>query len=161
MKTGSSISGESKIHFIDITWKDFFHSVILLLFGLMAYIFWRPEDFMNGIFVNFVDISEFVIIPPLLAGSLPDALWYAALLNLQPNIFFYKRYSISAFLTSLSIALPFVHESLQYAGLVAGSFCWIDILSYFSVLLIFIAIWLFKKTKSARFCFKSAQSYHS
>jgi len=67
---------------------------------------------------------------------LPDALWYLALLLV--NIIFFQSGIVNKILFYASAALPFVWEYMQYAGIINGTFDWIDIFIYLLILISFL-----------------------
>lgn len=82
-----------------------------------------------------------------LVFSLPDGLWYFALLWLQYAITDWRT-AMSRLMMILSVLLPFVLEVLQAVRLLPGTFDWFDIGTYFLTLLIFI---IMKKKKTFLF----------
>lgn len=70
--------------------------------------------------------------------SLPDALWYFSLLIF--NRLTYTKSTISNFLTWVAIILPFVLEGCQLLLIIPGTFCLIDLTSYFLILIIYLTM---------------------
>lgn len=68
--------------------------------------------------------------------SLPDALWYGALLLVESLL--HSNTILSKLLTIATIALPFILELLQMWFIIPGTFDWIDIILYILTLIIFL-----------------------
>lgn len=119
-------------------------SLVLLLAGTSIYILWRPEALLNNLFEP-LSLPKGSIVPPeWFLYSLPDALWYGALLALMPSPFLLitdkETPKIIPVMTIISILLPFAHELLQRYHLAPGTFCHIDMISYSVILLIYLII---------------------
>lgn len=116
---------------------------MLLLIASAVYIFFRPEALLHGA----VDLSHltpaFINLPDVLKGSLPDALWYASLLCFQTPLTFRKR-RIGPGLTLIACATGPVHELLQAAHAVPGTFCPFDLSAYFIILFLYSVLCLKK-----------------
>lgn len=117
-------------------------SLALLLLGVAIYVVFRNDVMflqpVKGYLPNEVTF-QLGVWGYLLVFNLPDALWYASLLMLQPNIF--TDDGKNKTITFAVFALPFLHEAAQAFKLVPGTFDWIDILFYALTLLIFITKW--------------------
>lgn len=114
-------------------------SSLTLIAGVTIYSAYRPTSLLNGALgIESISNITWNDIPDWLIYSLPDALWYVALLLLQP-IPRKDRISISSrVLTLTAVALPFIHEGLQYLGVAPGSFCFIDLSFYLIILILYI-----------------------
>lgn len=126
-------------------------SLILLLAGTSIYILWRPEALLNNLFEPFSLPKGSIELPEWFLYSLPDALWYGALLTLMPSPFLLNADNetpkIIPVMTIISILLPFAHELLQRFHWVPGTFCHIDIISYSVILLIYLILCITKIRK--------------
>lgn len=95
---------------------------------------WIPAsiiDAMRSSFLNSLPrLSDFVVY------SLPDGLWYGALLLFQSV--FLDNTHISKSIYWFSIILPFIWEILQIRDHVPGTFDPMDLLVYFFVITIFL-----------------------
>lgn len=107
--------------------------------GGLIYLFFRPD------IVAFEGIAQYTESIRLKADSsswpvyfflycLPDALWYWALLRLQFSLI--QQSESSKWIVRTAILLPFVWETLQYFGFCKGTFDWLDIFTYLTVLII-------------------------
>lgn len=110
---------------------------LLLIFGLLAYWFFRPEI----IFFNVLQLHN--------AGSqisgnswilffrnhFADMVWCLAIFQ---AVAFLTDRKYPAFYSYLLLSLPFLSEIFQGTGLIRGTFDWIDVLIYFLLLLLFI-----------------------
>lgn len=119
-------------------------SSLLLALGASIYLVFRQDV----LFLQWMDaeVLEYVKVPVthnegnpfsyLLLFSLADALWYAALLVVQPALC--DGWRMSKVLFCAAVALPFVFEFLQLVGVMAGTFDVVDIVIYLLTLIIFI-----------------------
>lgn len=117
-------------------------SAILLLSGVAIYALFRNEVIFLLPIKDYLPESIFLqpgVCSNLLVYNLPDALWFASLLLLQPNPFLDETKGV--IIAVAAIALPFALEVLQAAMLIPGTFDWLDILFYMITLLIFIIKW--------------------
>lgn len=117
-------------------------AALCLTAGVLIYYIWRPEGILHGILWKSRTAEA---IPSgwlwdLIIYSLPDGLWYAALLCIQPSADETRHRTFSAILRNVAIALPFIHEASQYAGLMPGTFCIKDIIIYSFILTIYLSI---------------------
>lgn len=120
---------------------------LLLLLGIAVYAHYRPEAVLYGFWIeNPMHVNR--MIPDWVVYSLPDALWYAALLVLQPKGWWKNFPSVEGFLTIMAILLPFLHEGMQFFGIMPGTFCSTDILVYFITLITYITIWIYQNVQS-------------
>ena len=119
-------------------------SFLLLLAGALIYATCRQEvlflmpfdaEWLARIKIE-VDCAECNMLTRWIIFCLPDALWYAALLNIQLALC--DGGAVGKGLLCLSIALPFAFESMQWLGLMPGTFDWLDIVTYLLTLTIFI-----------------------
>lgn len=113
----------------------------LLLTGLTIYLLFRPYSLFSGALANFLPTFHLSQDWYWVSGSLPDGLWYAALLCLQKPLVFRKRVGTAEGITIVALLVPFMHEGLQKLGVVAGTFCMIDVMTYIIVLFIFLLKW--------------------
>ena len=70
---------------------------------------------------------------------LPDALWYMSLLLIQ-TLFLEEKGWLNRLLVGIAISLPFLLETGQYIGLIAGTFDWFDIITYCLTLILFLCL---------------------
>ena len=132
-------------------WRHIFGRYFLgslsILSGGALYIFMRPGDIFGGIPTL---CPWALLVKPLLPAwilyTLPDALWYAALLCFQSPFEFGKRGGVHI-VTVLSCLSGPVHELLQLVRLVHGTFCPYDISSYIVILIIYILLCFQKSLK--------------
>lgn len=122
---------------------------ILIVIAGAVYIILRPDDIFGGLPVLFPTMSSLkVLIPKWLLYTLPDALWYASLLCFQ-RPFHYVNGRLTPVLTLLACLTGPLHEALQYLELVPGTFCPVDLLSYCTILLIYIILCLRNSERTA------------
>lgn len=69
--------------------------------------------------------------------SLPDGLWYWALLLIQSGLLNRKSF-VSRLCMYVAVVLPFLIEVLQAYHLIRGTFDWIDIITYLFTLILFL-----------------------
>ena len=123
-------------------------SIMLLLSGSAIYCLFRPDVVfllpLVDVLAPVAVISDGCVLKSV-AYNLPDALWFASLLNLQPNPFIlrYRTFYVA-------LVLPFIHEFGQFVGLFPGTFDTLDLITYLLVLSIFIIIW--KNKRSQKVC---------
>lgn len=127
----------------------FIISFLFLCSGVFVYVLFRPDVLF---LLPLEKIME--IIPRLeikqgflaeaMVYNLPDALWYAAILVLQPNPWTTKW----NWIIKLTASLPFIHEFSQLFGVLPGTFDITDLLFYVVTLTIFLITW--KKEKTLR-----------
>lgn len=115
----------------------FVRALLYLLIGVLVYALWRPQAFLNGA----VDLSSLLpadaVTPPDIAiNTLPDAIWYVALLTVMPKLTFYPK--IHPVTTVMACGLGPVHELLQLTSFVPGTFCPIDLSLYILILIIYL-----------------------
>lgn len=119
-------------------------SFLLLLVGASIYATCRQEvlfltsfdtEWLARIKIE-VDYAECNMLTRWIIFCLPDALWYAALLTIQLALC--DGGFVGRSLLGLSIALPFAFESMQWLGLMSGTFDWLDVITYLLTLTIFI-----------------------
>ena len=67
--------------------KKWITSIILLTLGIICYLLFRPYSIFNGFFSNIIPTLDLPNKLDWISGSLPDALWYSALLSLQTPLF--------------------------------------------------------------------------
>lgn len=119
-------------------------SFCLLLIGVIIYAVFRQEVlFLSNVRLSILEKIKFEIdysnchwLIYFIVYCLPDALWYAALLNIQIELYDGERLNIVLFI--FTIMLPFVYEILQKVGSIQGTFDWLDILTYFFTLIIIV-----------------------
>ena len=119
-------------------------SFCLLLIGVIIYAVFRQEVlFLSNVRLSIlekikieIDYSNCHWLIYFIVYCLPDALWYAALLNIQIELYDGERLNIVLFI--FTIMLPFVYEILQKVGSIQGTFDWLDILTYFFTLIIIV-----------------------
>ena len=121
--------------------KKWIASFILLTLGIICYLLFRPYSIFNGYFSNIIPTLDLPEKLDWISGSLPDALWYSALLLLQKPLFLGYKISFDSIITIIAILIPFVHEVSQLSEYIDGYFSYQDIFSYFVVLIIFIFLW--------------------
>ncbi len=118
----------------------YFLGTLLILTGGALYVFVRPGDIFGGIPTLCPRVlSVKPLLPTWVLYTLPDALWYAALLCFQSPFEFGKRGGLHM-VTVLSCLSGPVHELFQLVRLVPGTFCPYDISAYFIILLIYILL---------------------
>lgn len=131
--------------------------VISLLVGTSIYLIWRPSSLFNG--VDYMPwVRQALPSPPLwLINTMPDALWFAALLCFQTPL---KR-NFRPVLTIIACCIGPLHEMLQGVKIVPGTFCWQDLITYFTIIIIYFIICLnpFSKKRDKRF--QQSPSLHS
>lgn len=119
-------------------------SFLLLLAGALIYATCRQEvlflmpfdaEWLAKIRIE-VDYAECNVITHWIIFCLPDALWYAALLTIQLALC--DGGAVGRWLFGLSIAFPFLFESMQWLGAVPGTFDWLDIVTYLLTLITFL-----------------------
>lgn len=113
-------------------------ALILLAAGMFAYYFLNPNialfQWLGVRHSNFVLNSRSVWMV-FLKGYLADAVWCAALCMVI-NYLSLNRYIAAADKYAL-LMLPFLAEFGQYAGIVPGTFDWLDIITYLVVIVIY------------------------
>lgn len=113
-------------------------SVTLLLAGMMIYILFRQEviflDPVRALLPGQVDISG-LFAADFIRYNLADGLWYGALLTMLSAV--PRTDTPSRVVAMATASLPFVLEVLQWAGMVAGTFDPIDIVTYIFTLITF------------------------
>lgn len=114
-------------------------ALLLLLAGVAIYVCFRPKALMNGFWTD-DSVQIHHTMPDWIIYSLPDALWYAALLALQPHAWWKYFPSVTGILSIIAILIPFLHEGMQFLGIVPGTFCSTDILLYFITFITYITI---------------------
>lgn len=119
-------------------------SFLLLVLGALIYLVFRQDV----LFLQWMDaeVLEYIKVPVthnegnpfsyLLLFSLADALWYAALLTIQLALC--DGGAVGRWLFGLSIAFPFLFESMQWLGAIPGTFDWLDIVTYLLTLITFL-----------------------
>lgn len=119
-----------------------FLSLVLLLIGFLIYYLFRPYALLRGLFgiSPTLQISQ-DFFQNLIVYTLPDSLWYSALLVLLPNFWWCSEYRTVRFLSIIYIVLPFIHEFGQCFNIFPGTFSIMDLIMYAVVLVIFIIIW--------------------
>lgn len=125
-------------------YKKFFIPFVLLLTGAFIYAIFRQDVVFLSKFSTYslasikvdIDYSTCILPTYLLIFCLPDALWYAALIIIQSEL--YEESTISKFILFISISLPFIYEAMQITGFVPGTFDWLDLLTYTLTLIITI-----------------------
>lgn len=118
----------------------YFLGTMLILVGGALYILVRPDDIFGGIPTLCPwALSVKPSLPAWVLYTLPDALWYAALLCFQSPFEFGKRGGVHL-VTVLSCLSGPLHELLQLVRLAPGTFCPYDISTYFIILLIYILL---------------------
>lgn len=120
--------------------------VISLLVGTSIYLIWRPSSLFNG--VDYMPwVRQALPSPPLwLINTMPDALWFAALLCFQTPL---KR-NLRPVLTIIACCIGPLHEILQGVKIVPGTFCWQDLITYFTIIIIYFIICLNPLSKKTR-----------
>lgn len=111
-------------------------SLLLLLLGLVAYWFFRPEIYFFGLLG--IENPEHAVatgrVALLLKNHFADAVWCAAVFIIAAAMFargFPRAYP------TLLLALPFVSELLQALQLIPGTFDWIDVFIYAALFVVF------------------------
>ena len=127
----------------------FIISFLFLCSGVFLYVLFRPDVLFLLPLEKIIEIIPQLeikhgFVADAMVYNLPDALWYAAILVLQPN----PRTMKWNWVIKLTVSLPFIHELSQLFGVVPGTFDITDLLFYVVTLTIFIIIW--KKEKSLR-----------
>lgn len=119
-------------------------SFLLLLAGTLIYATCRQDamflmsvdsELLAKIKVE-IDYADCNIFAYMALFSLPDALWYMALLVFQLGLC--SEGLLAKIVFGASIALPFVLEVLQKYGVMPGTFDWLDILIYSLTFTIFV-----------------------
>lgn len=114
-------------------------SAILLGSGTGIYALFRPYCLLWGQFASLsIEFQSEWTPPAWVIYSLPDALWYGAMLTLQPSGPFGKLTMMSRILIVISILLGPLHELLQAINVVSGTFCLTDLFLYSVTLTIFL-----------------------
>lgn len=113
-------------------------AILLLTSGLLAYWFFRPNIYFFDLLGLGNEESNTIISHSALLlfirNYFADIVWCMAVFQIA--FLLKQRNQPSPYYYSL-LALPFVSEGLQGLGIVRGTFDWIDILIYFSLLVIF------------------------
>lgn len=131
-------------------------SFLLLLAGALIYATCRQEvlflmtfdaEWLAKIKIE-VDYAECDVLTSWVIFCLPDALWYAALLTIQ--LVLCDGGAVGKSLFGLSVAFPFLFESMQWLGVMLGTFDWLDIVTYLLTLITFI---LCQRRQFCRFWF--------
>lgn len=127
-----------------------FHRIILsgifLLTGFSIYMLWRPEGLVFGKLWDIDSIVSPCCVPPSwVVYSLPDALWYAALLTAQPDWREIRRCKLNSVLTIVSVLLPYIHESGQLIGIFPGNYDNMDMVLYFVTTSIYFLLCISRK----------------
>lgn len=111
----------------------------LLVLGLLIYIIWRPKGLVFGnLLKEIIPLSLDYIPSKWIIGSLPDALWYGALLSMQPSYPLSSLSKVGKCLFVSAIAVGPLHEILQGLDVFPGTFCPIDLAMYTLTLIIFL-----------------------
>ena len=119
-------------------------SLLLLLAGALIYATCRQEvlflmpispELLAKIKIE-VDYANCGPITSWIIFCLPDALWYMALLIFQLELCDGGFVEKTIFV--LSIALPFILETMQWLGIMPGTFDWLDVLTYLITLTILV-----------------------
>ena len=119
-------------------------SFLLLLAGALIYATCRQEvlflmpfdaEWLAKIRIE-VDCAECDALTSWIIFCLPDALWYAALLTIQ--LVLCDGGTVGKSLFGFSVAFPFLFESMQWLGVMPGTFDWLDIVIYLLTLITFI-----------------------
>ena len=129
-------------------------SLLILVIGGLIYIGFRDKSLLMFDWFNYMGITQQIEtfriffnsegIYGWVKNSLPDGLWLFSYMYLVDAIWNGSK-SISSYIFIYS--LPFfalLSEFLQYFGLVPGVFDWIDVLSYFFAILLYIFIKIIK-----------------
>lgn len=102
-----------------------------LVSGLVIYILWRPDGLVFGNKVRkFVPVCTDYTPPDWIVFSLPDSLWYGALLCLQPSASISQLSLTGRILFVASISSGPLHECLQLIHVLPGTFCSVDLSLY-------------------------------
>lgn len=120
----------------------------LLFIGLCIYYFYRLPILIFSAFDGFRQLTGVSFINQQTTDSalsffcvycLPDALWYLALLLIQ-TIFNKEKGLLNRMLIIIAYSLPFLLEIFQYFNVIAGTFDWYDMLTYFLTLILFLCV---------------------
>lgn len=112
-------------------------SALMLVAGLAAYWFYRPNIllFAAAGLENPEPLATSGTIPSLFKNHFADAMWCGAAFlaaEVLKDRGFPRTYS------GLLVALPFLGEALQAAGIVPGTFDWADLLVYVIILMLYL-----------------------
>lgn len=119
-------------------------SSLLLLAGALIYATCRQEvlflmpfspELLAKIKIE-IDYANCTPITSWIVFCLPDALWYMALLIFQLGLC--DGEFSDKLLFGLSVVLPFILETMQWFGIMSGTFDWLDVLTYLLTLKLFI-----------------------
>lgn len=110
--------------------------IIYLLFRQDAiFINWLGDDVLNRFRITVKNRNDNIFIHWFLF-SVPDGLWYAALLIMQ--LPFIKGNRLNLIIFGIAVLLPFVMEIMQYFDCIPGTFDRSDIFTYLLTLIIFL-----------------------
>ena len=119
-------------------------AIILMAVGSLIYlvcrqdvifISWIDHNLLNSIYLP-ISGHKHNILFYIFLYCLPDALWFASLLMLQ--IPFVRFGTQNKLIFLFSVLLPFLLETMQCLGLIIGTFDWLDIITYFITIIIFV-----------------------
>lgn len=122
--------------------KTYLIALSFLVIGASIYAFFRVNiiffDYFGDPFISIKILLKDTFLYNIFRYSLPDALWYGALLLIQNNIA--SKHIISKFLFYISVCLPFLLEILQYYRVIPGTFDIVDIIIYLLTLILFLCL---------------------
>lgn len=118
---------------------------ILLLLGGGIYVFFRPSDLFNGLPVISTLILSFgENCPEWILYTLPDALWFSALLCFQTPLKIENK-KAKPLLTVLACLIAPVHEVSQLCSEIPGTYCAYDMSAYCVIIILYLIICLKNK----------------
>lgn len=117
----------------------------ILTAGLL-YIVLRPDSLFGGLPELFTVNAD---IPGWMKYTLPDALWYVALLSFMRPVTL-KKSIPCPFLTVIALLSGPLHEFLQLAHIAHGTYCPYDMLAYIFILIIYITICLNVESRQSK-----------
>ncbi len=134
------------------------HIFLPIFIGASIYLLFRKDTLLVFSWIDYIGASEIVsfirdnvffirkYIPGFILYSLPDGIWvysgtvaFAIIWKNYPNNF------LCVFWITLSFSCAIVAEILQLFGIVNGTFCSLDILSY--ILFFCLALYLYAKRR--------------
>ncbi len=123
---------------------------MLLLCACIIYLLFRSKSIYLYQWCMAVGLTDIIdqlrkglqswILPDFFRYSLPDGLYCASYILLMDVLWKRSRLSIRLLVVSAIPLIAVVHESLQAAGVVRGTFDWWDLLCYTLPLIIYLFI---------------------
>jgi len=132
-------------------------SFLCLLTGAVIYLLYKPSSyFIQALFsVQTIQILQEklswcrTVFPntSFIKYHLPDILWYQSLLLATHYVYHIKKLFPAGPVYYFTLALPFVLEILQFLHFIPGTFDWIDIFWYITLLFLNYYIYI-RRNKS-------------